>query len=88
MKYKITHGKRTWGAFKDRRTAEKIAARFNEKYGGGYYIAEQIDEADLQELESRITEAEKSGDLKRRTFLAATHNRYSKALGIAPRFTW
>ena len=48
----------------------------------------KITQKNLDNIEKRMAAARKAGDIKRWTFLAATHNLYSKALGIAPRFTW
>lgn len=48
----------------------------------------KITKKDLESIEKRMTEAAKSGDLKRWTFLAATHNRYSKELGLKVKYNW
>lgn len=48
----------------------------------------KITKKDLESIEKRMTEAAKSGDLKRWTFLAATYNRYSKELGLKKKYTW
>ncbi len=42
----------------------------------------------IKDLEQRLEEAKKSGDIKRVTFLKATINAYSKQLGIKAPYEW
>ena len=46
----------------------------------------KITKKDLNRIEEEIRNENK--DAKRVTFLKATHNRYSKKLGIAPKYSW
>ena len=48
----------------------------------------RITRKDLRSLENRMEEAKKNHDAKRLTFLKATHNRYSKDLGIETKYNW
>lgn len=48
----------------------------------------KITKKNLADIEKRMKEAAKDGNSKRWYFLAATHNRYSKELGLKVKYNW